>query len=95
MPSSDLDIRQIARLARIRLTEDETHLFQKQLGQVIEFANKLSEVDVSEVEASAHISPIFDVFREDTARPSLGQEEALQNAPHQAKGLFLVTKVME
>lgn len=95
MPNSHLDVTQIARLARISLTEAEAALFQKQLSQVIEFANKLSEVDVSAVEVSAHASPIFDVFREDIAASSFTQEEALRNAPQQAKGLFVVPKVVE
>ncbi len=95
MADSHLDLAEVARLARIRLTAEETELFQKQLGQVIEFADKLREVDVSAVEVSAHASPIFDVFREDEIRPSFTQEEALRNAPQQAKGLFVVTKVME
>lgn len=95
MANSDLDVTQIARLARIDLTEEEATLFQEQLGQVIEFANKLREVDVSAVEVSAHASPIFDVFRQDVAGPSFTQAEALQNAPQQAKGLFIVPKVVE
>ncbi|MEO5720910.1 MAG: Asp-tRNA(Asn)/Glu-tRNA(Gln) amidotransferase subunit GatC [Chthoniobacterales bacterium] len=95
MADRDLDVAHVARLARIRLTAEETQLFQAQLGDVIAFAAQLREVDVSGVEASAHASPIFDVFREDKARDSFTQEEALQNAPQQAKGLFVVTKVVE
>lgn len=95
MADHHLDVAQVARLARIQLTEEETRLFQDQLEHVIEFAAKLQEVDVSEVETSAHASPIFDVFREDEARPSFPREKALANAPQQAKGLFVVTKVVE
>ncbi len=95
MADRDLDVAHVARLARIRLTADETTLFQKQLGDVIAFADKLREVDVSAGETSAHASPIFDVFRDDKGRDSFTQEEALQNAPQQAKGLFVVTKVVE
>ena len=95
MADRDLDVADVARLARIRLSAEETHLFQEQLGHVIEYSDKLREVDVSGVETSAHASPIFDVFREDEARASFTQEEALRNAPKQAKGLFVVTKVVE
>ncbi len=95
MENSHLDVTQIARLARIALTEEEKTLFQEQLGQVLNYATKLSEVDVSAVEVSAHASPIFDVFRADVALPSIAQETALQNAPQQAKGLFIVPKVLE
>ena len=94
MADRHLDVAEIARLARIRLTEEETRLFQEQLGHVIAFADKLREVDVSAVEVSAHSSPIFDVFREDESRAGFTQDEALMNAPQQAKGLFVVTKVV-
>lgn len=95
MSDRDLDVADVARLARIHLSAEETRLFQEQLGHVIDYADKLREVDVSGVEASAHASPIFDVFREDEARSSFTQEEALRNAPQQAKGLFVVPKVVE
>lgn len=93
--SSDLDVAYVARLARLNLTDAETALFQKQLGDVLKYADKLREVDVSHVEAAAHAVPIFNVFREDEARDWLTAEQALSNAPRQANGLFIVTKVVE
>ena len=93
--TSDLDVAYVARLARINLTDEETELFQKQLGDVLKYAEKLREVDVSHVEASAHALPIFNVFREDAARDWFTAQQALSNAPRQANGLFIVTKVVE
>jgi len=93
--SSDLDVAYVARLARLNLTDAETALFQKQLGDVLKYADKLREVDVSHVEAAAHAVPIFNVFREDEARDWFTAEQALSNAPRQANGLFIVTKVVE
>ncbi len=93
--TSDLDVAYVARLARLNLTDAETELFQKQLGDVLKYAEKLTEVDVSHVEAAAHAVPIFNVFREDAPRDWLTAEQALSNAPHQANGLFIVTKVVE
>ena len=58
-------------------------------------STKLREVDVSGVEAAAHAVPIFNVFRDDDARDWFTAEEALRNAPRQANGLFVVTKVVE
>lgn len=95
MTESDFDVAYVARLARLRLTEEETRLFQEQLGHVLEYANKLREVDVSGVEPAAHAIPIFNVFREDETRDWFTAEEALRNAPRQANGLFVVTKVVE
>jgi aspartyl-tRNA(Asn)/glutamyl-tRNA(Gln) amidotransferase subunit C len=93
--TSDLDVAYVARLARLNLTDEETELFQKQLGDVLKYAEKLHEVDVSNVEAAAHALPIFNVFREDAARDWFTAQQALSNAPRQANGLFIVTKVVE
>jgi aspartyl-tRNA(Asn)/glutamyl-tRNA(Gln) amidotransferase subunit C len=93
--TSDLDVAYVARLARLNLTDAETELFQKQLGDVLKYAEKLTEVDVSHVEPAAHVLPIFSVFREDTPRDWFTAEQALSNAPRQANGLFIVTKVVE
>ena len=92
---SDLDVAYVARLARLNLTDEETELFQKQLGDVLKYAEKLREVDVSHVEAAAHALPIFNVFREDAPRDWFTTQQALSNAPRQANGLFIVTKVVE
>jgi aspartyl-tRNA(Asn)/glutamyl-tRNA(Gln) amidotransferase subunit C len=93
--TAELDVAHVAKLARLNLTDEETKLFQAQLGRVLEYAEKLREVDTSGVEPAAHAVPIFNVFREDDARPGLTAEEALSNAPRQANGLFIVTKVVE
>ena len=90
-----IDVAHVAKLARLNLTEAETKLFQAQLGRVLEYAEKLREPDTSEVEAAAHAVPVFNIFREDEPRAGLTAEEALSNAPRQANGLFIVTKVVE
>lgn len=98
---SDLDVADVAKLARLNLTEAETELFQKQLGDVLTYAEKLRNVDVSEVEPAAHAVPMFNVFREDEPRDWFTAEEALANAPHKMSvrlgpnNLFIVTKVVE
>ncbi|HEX8280733.1 MAG TPA: Asp-tRNA(Asn)/Glu-tRNA(Gln) amidotransferase subunit GatC [Chthoniobacterales bacterium] len=96
MGNTSFDVGYVAKLARLNLTPEETALFQAQIGNVLEYANKLAEVDVSGgVEAAAHSVPVFDVCREDEARPWFTAEEALSNAPRQANGLFIVTKVVQ
>jgi aspartyl-tRNA(Asn)/glutamyl-tRNA(Gln) amidotransferase subunit C len=91
----DLDVAYIAKLARLNLTDEETHLFQKQLADVLKYAEKLREVDVSQVDAAAHGVPLFNVFREDEPCDWFTAEEALSNAPQKANQLFIVTKVVE
>ena len=93
--ASDLDVAYVAKLARLNLTDAETKLFQKQLGDILRYAQKLSEVNVSHVEAAAHAVPMFNVFREDEPRDWFTADEALSNAPRKANNLFIVTKVVE
>ena len=95
MSEKDFDVEYLAELARIKLTPDEIKTFESQLGQVLEHVAKMNEVDVSQVEPAAHSFAIYNVFREDERRPSLAPEAALSNAPNQAQGLFIVTKVVE
>jgi aspartyl-tRNA(Asn)/glutamyl-tRNA(Gln) amidotransferase subunit C len=95
MSSKNFDVEYVAELARIKLTPEEVKTFESQLGLVLEHVAKLSEVDVSQVEPMAHSFPIYNVFREDETGESLDRETALSNAPQQAQGLFIVTKVVE
>lgn len=93
--ASSIDVGYVAKLARLNLTAEETQLFQKQLGGVLKYAEKLGEIDVSHVEASAHAVPMFNVFREDEPKGWFTPDQALSNAPRQANNLFIVTKVVE
>jgi aspartyl-tRNA(Asn)/glutamyl-tRNA(Gln) amidotransferase subunit C len=93
--TTELDVAYVSKLARLNLSDEETRLFQKQLADVLKYAEKLREVDVSHVEAAAHAVPMFNVFREDKPCDWFTAEEALSNAPHKANQLFIVTKVVE
>jgi aspartyl-tRNA(Asn)/glutamyl-tRNA(Gln) amidotransferase subunit C len=93
--AADLDVGYVAQLARVNLTEEETRLFQRQLGEILKYADKLREIDVSQVEPATHAIPVFNVFREDEVRDWFTAEEALSNAPRQRDHLFIVPKVVE
>jgi aspartyl-tRNA(Asn)/glutamyl-tRNA(Gln) amidotransferase subunit C len=95
MKATKFDVRYTAELARIKLTAAEIATFESQLGHVLEHVEKLNQLDVSAVEPTAHSFPIYNIFREDKTRPGLDREAALANAPRQAQGLFIVTKVVE
>jgi len=95
MSSPDLDVRYVANLARIDLSDAEIAQFQSQLGRVLEYVEQLKSVDVSQVEPTAHANPIYNVFRADEPKDGLEKTAALSNAPRQANGLFMVTKVVE
>ncbi|PYK09659.1 MAG: Asp-tRNA(Asn)/Glu-tRNA(Gln) amidotransferase GatCAB subunit C [Verrucomicrobia bacterium] len=93
--AADLDVAYVARLARINLSEQEANAFQAQLGDVLNYVEKLSQADVSHVEAAAHALAVFNVFREDAPRDWFTAEQALSNAPRKANDLFIVPKVVE
>lgn len=95
MPNSTLDVRHLAHLARLHLSEEETAAFQAQLGQVLDYVRSLEKLDVSDVEPTAHAAPVFNVFRADEPQESFTPAEALANAPRKANDLFIVTKVVE
>ena len=95
MSPEEFDIEYVAELARISLTSEEVATFRSQLGHVLEHVAKLNELNVAGVEPTAHSFPLYNVFRADELKPSLPREEALANAPRQAQGLFLVTKVLD
>ena len=93
--AEQLDVAYVAKLARLNLTAEETQLFQKQLGDVLAYAEKLTSLDVTGVEAAAHAVPMFNVFRDDEPGECFTADEALNNAPRKANRLFIVTKVLE
>ena len=95
MAATDFNVKYVAHLARLSLTAEEEQKFGAQLGQVLGYIEKLREVDVSQVEPTAHAVPLVNVTRSDEVRPSLSNEEALRNAPAKANGLFLVPKIVE
>jgi len=95
MSSPDLNVRHVARLARIALAEEEVSTFQSQLGRVLEHIEHLKKLDVSGVEPTAHTYPIFNVTREDTRGTGLAREAALSLAPRTANNLVIVPKVVE
>ena len=95
MASTGIDIKYVAHLARIHLSPEEESRFGSQLGQVLKYIEKLNELDVSQVEPTAHAVPMVNVTRPDEVQASLPHEEALRNAPAKANGLFMVPKIVE
>ena len=93
--SDQFDVRYIAQLARLDLSDAEIAKFQSQLGQVLSHVEKLKQVDVSGVEPTAHANQVMNVFRADEPRDWFTPEVALANAPRSANGLFIVPKVIE
>jgi aspartyl-tRNA(Asn)/glutamyl-tRNA(Gln) amidotransferase subunit C len=95
MAEAQFDIKYVAHLARISLSPGEEKKLAAQLGNILGYIEKLKELDVTNIEPTAHAVPLLNVTRADEIRPSLPREEALRNAPRQANGLFMVPKIVE
>ncbi|HOO17582.1 MAG TPA: Asp-tRNA(Asn)/Glu-tRNA(Gln) amidotransferase subunit GatC [Phycisphaerae bacterium] len=88
-------VRRIARLSRLKLTEDEVALFAGQLGRIVDYVEQLREVDTTGVEPMAHPLPVTNVAREDEPHVPFDNERALANAPQRADGFFKVPPVLD
>ena len=84
------EVLHVARLARLALTEEEISKFQEQLSAILDAVGKVSELDLSEVEPTAHPLELSNVWAADEPRPSLPVEDALANAPDREDGYFRV-----
>ncbi|MBK8046040.1 MAG: Asp-tRNA(Asn)/Glu-tRNA(Gln) amidotransferase subunit GatC [Anaerolineales bacterium] len=89
------EVRHVADLARLELTEDEIALYTEQLSAILDYAESLQQVDTSHVAPTPYVLPSYNVMREDEPRPCLSNEAALANAPASANGFFKVRAVFE
>ena len=88
------EVRHVAMLARLGLTDGEVETMRVQLAQLLDYIAVLGEVDTSTVEPTAQVLAQSNVLRADVARPSLEPHEVLANAPHKEKQFFRVPAVM-
>ena len=95
MSTPHLDVRYVADLVRLRLTDEEIAELQPQLDHVLSYIAQLNEGHVEGIEPTAHASAVYNVVRADVPRTGFTQEQATANAPHSGSGLFLVPKVVE
>ncbi|MEG2310553.1 MAG: Asp-tRNA(Asn)/Glu-tRNA(Gln) amidotransferase subunit GatC [Clostridia bacterium] len=95
MSVSKEEVKYIAKLSKLELTVDEIDKYAKKLSDIVEFANQLSVVDISNVEPTAQILDIYNVFKDDEIYPSMDRDAILKNAPSKAAGCISVPKVME
>ncbi|NOZ24747.1 MAG: Asp-tRNA(Asn)/Glu-tRNA(Gln) amidotransferase subunit GatC [Nitrospirae bacterium] len=95
MKISVSDVEHIARLARLGLGDEEKKIYGAQLNGILDYVDKLNELDTADVEPTSHVIPIKNVFREDVPGTSLSREEALGNAPQAADGFYRVPKIIE
>lgn len=91
---SDADVRHVARLARLGLTDEEVASLRGQLSDILAYAEQVQEVATPDVPPTSHPYPLANVLRADEPRPSLPPEEALSTAPQPEDGRFQVPRIV-
>lgn len=94
MASPDLDVRYVAKLARIALTDDEARTYGAQLADILGHVAALNELDTSDVAATAQVIESRNVDRGDALAPCLPRDEALAGAPRSQGGYFRVPRII-
>lgn len=89
------DVQKVAKLARLQLSDSEIEQFTGQLGAILEYVQKMNELDTDSVEPLAHCLPVHNVFRSDEIKESLGTEKTLSNAPDRDGEFFRVPKILD
>jgi len=86
-------VRKVAKLARLELSEPDLTRMQQQLSAILDYVEELNKLDTDGVEPLAHPLPVRNVFRPDEEAPSLSPDAALQNAPNRVGNYFGVPAV--
>lgn len=89
------EVRKVAALARLDLTDEELKTYGQQLTQILDYVKVLDEVNLEDVDPMPHAVDLKNVLREDERRPSLPREAALQNAPKTDGQYFQVPQILE
>jgi len=89
------EVRHVAELAKLALTEEEVTEYTEQLSVILDYVDQLRDVDTSDVPPTPYVLPLQNVMRADEPAPSLTNEEALANAPDSDDGFFRVRAVFE
>lgn len=89
------DVKHIARLARLGVSEDDVTIFSDQLSNIVEAFEVLQQIDTTDVAPTSHPVAVTNVLRDDVITPSFPPSEILRNAPNEEDGCFRVRAVLE
>jgi aspartyl-tRNA(Asn)/glutamyl-tRNA(Gln) amidotransferase subunit C len=95
MPIDRSAVDHVARLARLDLSEDERSKMQVELNAILEHAERIQALDLDDLPPTSHPVPLTNMMRSDEVTPSIGQDEALANAPESEDGRFKVPRIIE
>ncbi len=89
------DVLKVAKLSRLKLSEEEISLYTEQLEKILEYMEKLKEVDTRGISPTFYPLPLENVWREDREIPPLPRDKVLQNAPRRKENYFKVPRIIE
>ena len=89
------DVEHIARLARLKFSGEDQERFASQLAKIVQYVEKLNELNTEGGEPTAHVIPLKNVTRPDESRPSLDRETILKLAPRGGDGFIKVPQIIE
>ncbi|MGN0387758.1 MAG: Asp-tRNA(Asn)/Glu-tRNA(Gln) amidotransferase subunit GatC [Suilimivivens sp.] len=92
---SDETIEYVGILAKLELSEEEKEQAKKDMGSMLDYIDKLGELDTAGVEPMSHVFPVHNVFREDVVTNADDRENILKNAPEEKDGMFVVPRTFE
>ncbi|MFB6249686.1 MAG: Asp-tRNA(Asn)/Glu-tRNA(Gln) amidotransferase subunit GatC [Salinibacter sp.] len=95
MALSREDVRHVAELARLDFSDDEEARMAEEMSQILEYVEKLDELDTSGVPPMSHVLDVTNVYREDDIESRIDREQALEPAPASEQGYFLVPRVVD
>ncbi len=88
------EVKHVANLARLAISEEEAEKFAEQLGKITDFAEQLNELDTTNVEPTTHVLPLVNVMRDDVATKGLDREVMMLNVKEQEDGQVKVPAIM-
>ncbi len=91
----EVQVRKVAKLSRLNLSDSEIKEFTGQLEAILEYVDKMNQLDTDAVEPLAHCLPISNCLREDYATDSLGAKAILSNAPQRDGDFFKVPRILD
>ncbi len=94
MKISEKDVEYIAKLARLEMPPEEKPRMAEHLGEILDYMDKLNELDTSDIEPTSHVLPIRNVFREDKVSNHFPDSDLMANAPQKEKGHYQVPKII-
>ncbi len=94
MALSHEEVRRIAELAKLDLTDEEVARYASQLSNILDYFKRLQELDTSHIEPTASVLPLKNVWRADVAGPPLSPEQVIANAPDASDNQFRVSAVL-